>query len=121
MPRKTRRSFTPEQKAEAVKVHRESGKTVAEVARDLGLVENSLRNWVKQAENDDGQKTGEGPLTTEEREELRKLRRENRQLQMERDFLKKAALSSTGHRNTTIPRTWGSKRRPDEETATELH
>ena len=91
MPRKKRRTFTKEQKAEAVRIWRKSGKTVAEVARDLDLVENSLRKWVKQAEIDEQGPTQDGPLTSEEREELRRLRRENRRLQMERDFLKKAA------------------------------
>lgn len=91
MPRKKRRTFTEKQKAEAVKIYRESGKTVAAAARDLDLAENSLRNWVKQAEIDERGSTEEGPLTSDERDELRRLRRQNRQLQMERDFLKKAA------------------------------
>ena len=89
--RKKRRKFTKEQKAEAVRIWRESGKTVAEVARDLDLVENSLRRWVNQAEVDEQGPTESGPLTSEERDELRQLRKENRRLQMERDFLKKAA------------------------------
>ena len=54
------------------------------------MPENSLRNWVKQTDIDDG-KGPAGALTTEEREELRRLRKENRTLKMERDFLKKAA------------------------------
>lgn len=89
MPKKIRQHYTPEQKADAVRmVHRV--KNLARVARDLGLVENTLRKWVKQAAVD----AGEGPagaLTTAEREELQRLRRENRTLAMERDFLKKAA------------------------------
>ena len=91
MPRRKRRTFTKEQKAEAVMIWRESGKTVAEAARDLDLPENSLRKWVNQAELDEKGPTEHGPLTSEEREELKQLRRENRRLQMERDFLKKAA------------------------------
>ena len=87
-PRK-RRSFTPDQKADAVRMVREVG-NVAQVARDLDLTETALRNWVKQADIDDGHGP-EGALTTEEREELRRLKRENRTLKMERDFLKKAA------------------------------
>ena len=63
---------------------------VAKVARDLDLTENALRNWVKRTEIDEG-RGPEGALTSEEREELRRLRRENRTLEMERDFLKKAA------------------------------
>jgi transposase len=89
MPRRKRREYTPEQRADAVRLVRESG-NLAKVARDLDLTESALRNWVKQAEIDEG-RGGEGALTTEEREELRRLRRENRTLQMERDFLKKAA------------------------------
>ncbi|MFT5476422.1 MAG: transposase [Planctomycetota bacterium] len=69
---------------------REAG-NVAKIARDLDIGEGSLRNWVKQAGIDEGQGQ-EGALTSEEREELRLLRRKNRQLEMERDFLKKAAV-----------------------------
>ena len=89
MGRPRRRRFTPEFKAETVRLIRETDKTVAAVARDLDLTETSVRNWVRQAEID----TGKGPagaLTSAEREELVRLRRENRQLQMEREILKKA-------------------------------
>lgn len=89
MARRERRKYTAEQKADAVRLVREYG-NLAKVARELDLVENTLRSWVKQADIDEGQ--GEpGALTTEEREELRRLRRDNRKLEMERDFLKKAA------------------------------
>jgi transposase len=91
VPRKKRRTFTQHQRDEAVRIWRQSGKSIAEAARDLDLTENSLRNWVKQAEVDDQGPTEAGPLTSEERDELQRLRRENRQLQMEREFLKKAA------------------------------
>ncbi|MFV8753576.1 IS3 family transposase [Nannocystaceae bacterium ST9] len=91
MPRRKRRTYTDQQKAEAVKIWRQSGKTIAEVARDLDLNQNSLRQWAKQEEVDARGPTETGPLTSEERDELQKLRRENRQLQMEREFLKKAA------------------------------
>jgi len=87
---KKRRKFTKEFKADAVELVRGSDKSVAQIARDLGLAENSLRNWVKQAEIDDGRGSA-GALTTEERAELAALRRENLQLRMERDFLKKAS------------------------------
>jgi transposase len=63
---------------------------LAKVARDLDLTESSLRNWVSRADIDEG-KGPDGALTTEEREELRRLRREVRTLEMERDFAKKAA------------------------------
>jgi transposase len=62
---------------------------LSQVARDLELTPGSLRNWVKQADIDEG-KGPVGALTTEEREELRRLRRENRRLEAERDILKKA-------------------------------
>jgi transposase len=84
-----RRTFTPEFKAEAVKLAKESGKGVAGVARDLDLPESSLYLWVKQHEIDAG-KGPAGALTTAEKQELAQLRRENRTLRMERDILKKA-------------------------------
>lgn len=90
MAERKRRTFTPEQKAEAVQLVRESGKSPYRVARDLDLSESALRRWVQLAEIDEG-KGPAGALNTEERAELRRLRRENRQLSMERDFLKKAA------------------------------
>ena len=89
MSERKRRKFTAEQKAEAVRLVYEVG-SIGQVARDLDLTESALRNWVKQAEVDEGHGP-EGALTTEEKEELRKLRRENKTLRMERDFLKKAA------------------------------
>ena len=88
MPRK-RRKFTPEQKADAVELVRRVG-SVAQVARDLELAESSLHKWVKQAEIDE-KRSSSGPLTTEERQELRRLQREVSTLRQERDFLKKAA------------------------------
>ncbi len=88
--RRKRRSFTPEFKAEAVGLVLEEGKTVAQVARDLELTETALRSWVERAKTDRGQGKP-GSLSSAEREELARLRKENRQLQMERDFLKKAA------------------------------
>lgn len=89
MPRRKRRKYTPEQKADAVRMVREVG-NMAKVARDLDLTESALRKWVQQADIDQGGGP-EGALTSEEREEFRRLRRENRTLEMERDFLKKAA------------------------------
>ena len=89
MSRRKRREYTPEQKADAVRMVREVG-NLARVARDLDLTESALRHWVQQAEIDEGHGP-EGALTTEEREELRRLRRQVRTLEMERDFAKKAA------------------------------
>ena len=87
--RRKRRKFTKEQKEDAVQMVHTSGESIPTIARDLDLCENSLRRWVKQADIDEGRGPA-GALTTEEREEIRKLRKENRILKMERDFLKKA-------------------------------
>ena len=89
MSRRKRRKFSVEEKADAVRMVREVG-NLAQVARDLDLTQTSLRGWVKQADVDEG-KGPEGALTTAEREELRRLRRQVRVLEMERDFAKKAA------------------------------
>ena len=89
MPKRKRRRFSPEQKADAVRLVRQTG-SIPQVARDLDLTESALRHWVKQAEIDEGHGP-EGALTTEEKEELRRLRRENRTLKMERDFPRRAA------------------------------
>jgi len=67
---------------------RDSDKPVPQLAKDLGVSENTLRNWSRQADVDAGEREG---LTSEQLEELRRLRRENRTLQMEREVLKKAA------------------------------
>ena len=87
--RKKRRSFSEEFKAETVKLVRDSGKSVCAIARELDLTETALRQWVRQAEIDAG-RGASGALTAAEREELVRLRREIRRLQMERDILKKA-------------------------------
>ena len=88
--RRARRSFTDEFKAGAVALVLDEGKPIPQVARDLDLTESSLRGWVERARADRG-KGKPGVLTTEELEELRRLRKENRELRMERDILKKAA------------------------------
>ncbi|MDI6871128.1 MAG: IS3 family transposase [Bacillota bacterium] len=77
----------PEFRAEAVQLVRSSGKSVAQIAQDLGICDDTLRRWVQQDEIDSGKREG---LTTSEREELQRLRRENRILREERDILKKA-------------------------------
>jgi transposase len=92
----TKPQYPPQFKAEAVELVRSSDRSISQIAKDLGVSGNSLRNWVKQSEIDQGEREG---LTTEEREELRRLRRENRVLKQERDFLKKA-VDSTGERNS---------------------
>lgn len=88
--KKKRRTFTPEYKAEVVALVRKGGKSVGQIARDLGLTETSVRGWVRQADVDEGGGGGSGALTTSEREELAALRRENKTLRMEREVLKKA-------------------------------
>jgi transposase len=90
MTQKPRRIFTDEQKAEAVLIVGQSGKPVNQVAKEMGLTESALRNWVKQAKID-RQSDPQGQLTSVERRELNELRRDLKRVQMERDFLKKAA------------------------------
>src|SRR5262245_7994677 len=88
-PRRSRRQFTPEFKAGAVRLVLDGGKTIAVVARDLDLAPSVVGNWVRQARAD--RSKGKTGLTTEERAELAKLKKEVRELRMERDILKKAA------------------------------
>ena len=88
MTARLRRSFTPEFKAHTVELVRTSGKSVGEICRDLDLTETAVRRWVAQADVDAGRRDG---LTTTEREELTRLRRENRVLREEREILRKAA------------------------------
>ena len=90
MGKRKRRTFTSEQRAEAVKIALGSPKPVAQVARDLDLSVSVLRNWINQAKID-AVADPNGPLTSEERAELARLRREHKQLEMENAFLKKAS------------------------------
>jgi transposase-like protein len=85
---KSKPPYPPEFRREAVGLVRFSGRPLREIARDLGVTEQSLRNWIKQAEVDAGRAAG---LTGDEKTELRELRRRVRTLEMERDVLKKAA------------------------------
>ena len=80
--------YRPEFRREAVELVRTSSRPIKQVARELGVSYESLRLWVKQSEVDAGERKG---LTSDEREELRLLRRENRVLRQEREILKKAA------------------------------
>ena len=86
--RRARRQFTDEFKASAVRLVLDEGKMVGAAARDLDLTESVVHRWLAQADIDAGRREG---LTTAEREELTRLRRENRVLRDERDILKKAA------------------------------
>ena len=85
---KTRRQFSKQFKTETVGLIRSSGRSVPQVCRDLDLAESVVRRWLAQADVDEGRREG---LTTLEREELTRLRRENRVLREEREILKKAA------------------------------
>ena len=90
MARRKRRAFTPDFKAEAVRLAEAGDRSIPQVAKNLDLTESTLREWIKRGAID----AGKGPpeaLTTTEREELQRLRRENKRLQMEREILKKAA------------------------------
>jgi len=85
---RTRRSFTPEFKAEIVELCQRGDRSIGQVARDFDLTETAVREWVRQAERDAG--TGDGGLTGTERRELAALRRENRQLREDLGVLKRA-------------------------------
>ncbi len=85
---KTKPPYPPEFRAEAVRLLRSGGLTQGQVSQDLGVSTYTLRNWLKQSEVDAGEREG---LTSDERDELRRLRRENKVLREEREILKKAA------------------------------
>lgn len=85
MGAKQRRRFSPEFKAEAVRLVEHSGESLKAIARELGVYPSTLHGWVEAARPEPRE-----PLTEDERSELLRLRRDNRRLQMERDILKKA-------------------------------
>ena len=85
--KRPRRSFTPEFKAEVVELCRAGDRSIGQVARDLGLNETTIRNWVNQADIDDGVRDG---VTSAERDEIARLRKENRRLREDRDILRRA-------------------------------
>ncbi len=87
---KTHAPYPPAFRAEAVELARTSGKGIPQLAQDLGVSEQALRGWIKRAAVDAG-RGQPGELTTVEREELRRLRREVKVLEQERDILRKAA------------------------------
>jgi transposase-like protein len=90
MARRKKRVFTTAFRADAVRLCRQGGRSIAQVATDLDLTPSALRDWVKRADTE----AGKGPpdaLVSAERQELQQLRRDNKRLLMERDILKKAA------------------------------
>lgn len=87
--KRPRRKFNAAFKADVVRLCRAGDRSIGEVSRDMDLCESAVRRWIDQAKVDVGEGSP-GKLTTGEREELERLRRENRVLQMERDILKKA-------------------------------
>jgi len=93
--RRPRRRFDDDFKAQAVRLVLDEGKSVGSVARDLDLTESNLRLWVERARAD--RTHGKTGLTTVEREELARLRKENRELRTEREILKKAAAFFAKH------------------------
>lgn len=97
MPR-TRPPYPPEFRREAIRLIRASEEehSIPKVATELGVTAETLRNWIKQDEIDAGEREG---LTTEKREELRRLRREVKVLRQEKEILRKATVGSIGERN----------------------
>jgi transposase len=95
---RTRPPYPPEFRAEAVRLAKTSGEPISRIAKDLGISDQTLRNWVNQDDVDTGNKSG---LTSDERAEMRELRKENRRLREEREILRKAAAffaTETGRR-----------------------
>ena len=89
--RRKRRTFTPEYKAEVVRLVIEGGKSSFAVARELGMSPSNVRKWVKQTEID-RRGGGVGALTSAERDELASLRKEVKNLRVEREILRKATV-----------------------------
>jgi transposase len=98
--RRTRRQFTPEFKRDAVELVRTTDRPIAEIARELGIYDSTLGNWVKQDRIDRGEREG---LTSDERARLRELERDNARLRMERDLLKRTVAFWSRNRRRREP------------------
>jgi transposase len=113
--KRKRRRFSAEYKAETVQLLQRSGKSIGQIALELGIGETALRRWVEQAEVEAG-RGPEGALKHSEREELVELRRENRRLRLEREILKNCpmprAAASPARRETV--RWLGSESGPEQ-------
>ena len=96
--RATKPPYHPEFRAQAVQLVKDSGKSMRQIAADLGVCYETLRKWTRQAEIDSGEREG---LTSEERDELRRLRQEVWLLREEREILKKAAAFFAQESNRT--------------------
>jgi len=102
---KTRRSYAPEFRRQMVELV-QAGRSAEELASEFEPTAQSIRNWVAQAARDAGR--GDGGLTTAERQELSRLRLENRQLRLEREILSKAAAWFARETNAIPPKGSGS-------------
>lgn len=105
MAGRTRPPYAPEYRRRVVELVR-AGRPISELAREFEVTGNPIRNWVKRADLDDGRRTD--GLTSDEREELNRLRRENRVLREEKEILKKAAAWFAQETNATPSRRLGS-------------
>ena len=97
---RTRRRFAAEFKRDAVQLVRTSGRPIAEIARELGIYDSTLGNWVRQDRIDRGEQEG---LSTQEQARLRELERENARLRMERDLLNEPSPSGSPRRRRREP------------------
>lgn len=100
-----RRSYPPEFRQQLVELVR-AGRTPEELSREFEPSAQAIRNWVRQAEVDAGRRTGE--LSSQEQEELKRLRRENKQLRLEREILAKAAAWFARETDAIPPKSSGS-------------
>lgn len=91
MAKRKKRVFSPEFKAKAVALFRAGDRTVSQVAVDLSLGDSVLRNWIRQADATSNSQPAEA-LDSAEKAELARLRKDNKQLRLERDILKSAAI-----------------------------